>query len=217
MAPQRRVSRELIQEAALGLVERGSLTALTFQALADRLGVSKQAILYWYPSKWELMADCSLPIIRQEADALISTLAGSRDAPDAIERFVRTFASHYGTRLPQFRVLYMIHPLGIEPNAPEQQAALEPVHRVTSSIYGALEASIARDGEFAKGANPRQLAVATHMAAIGLITMFALADALGDPLIHPLDDMVDAMVALQTGQVAAKAEPKGRVIRQRSR
>mgnify|MGYP006172724959 CR=1 FL=1 len=39
------------------------------QALADSLGVSKQAILYWYPSKWELMADCSLPLIRQEADA----------------------------------------------------------------------------------------------------------------------------------------------------
>jgi AcrR family transcriptional regulator len=204
VAPQRRVSRELIQEAALELVERGSLTAVTFQALADKLGVSKQAIIYWYPSKWELMADCSLPIIRQEADALIAALTGSRDAPDAIERFIRAFASHYGSRLPQFRVLYMIHPLGIEPNAPEQQAALAPVHRVTASIYGALEAAIARDGEFANGANPRQLAVATHMSAIGLITMFALADALGDPLIHPLDKMVDAMVALHAGPVSSR-------------
>ena len=63
MPPQRRVSRELIQEAAINLVERGGLTALTFQALADRLGVSKQAILYWYPTKWELIAECGLPLM----------------------------------------------------------------------------------------------------------------------------------------------------------
>jgi AcrR family transcriptional regulator len=195
--PQRRVSRELIQEAALQLVERGSLAALTFQALADALGVSKQAILYWYPSKWELMADCSLPIIRQEADALIGALTGSRDGTDAIERFLRTFASHYATRLPQFRILYMIHPLGIEPNAPEQQAALGPVHRVTSSIYAALETWIAGDPGFAADkSTPRQLAVAAHMSGIGLVTMLALADALGDPLVHSMDSMVEAMVAL---------------------
>jgi len=53
------------------MVERAGLTGLTFQALADTLGVSKQAILYWYPSKWELIADCGVPILRQEADALI--------------------------------------------------------------------------------------------------------------------------------------------------
>ena len=206
MPPQRRVSRELIQEAALRLVERGTLTALTFQALADTLGVSKQAILYWYPSKWELMADCSLPIIQQEADALIAALAGSRDADDAIERFIRAFAGHYATRLPQFRVLYLVQPLGIEPNAPEQQAALAPVHRVTGSIYAALEAWIAGDTDYARNSvSARQLAVAAHMSAIGLITMFALADALGDPLVHSLDKMVDAMAALQRhGRVAAE-------------
>jgi AcrR family transcriptional regulator len=195
--PQRRVSRELIQDAALALVERGTLSALTFQALADALGVSKQAILYWYPSKWELMADCSLPILRQEADALIGAMAGSRGGADAVERFIRAFVGHYASRLPQFRVLYMIQPLGLEPNAPEQQAILAPVHRVTSSIYAALESWIAGDPDFARdNVSPRQLAVAAHMSAVGLVTMFALADALGDPLVHPLDKMVDAMVAL---------------------
>ena len=215
--PQRRVSRELIQEAALALVERGTLTALTFQALADTLGVSKQAILYWYPSKWELMADCSLPIIRQEADGLIAALARSRDGADAIERFIRAFASHYAARLPQFRVLYMIQPLGIEPNAPEQQAALAPVHRVTSSIYAALESWIAGDPAFAQAdVSPRQLAVATHMSAVGLVTMFALADALGDPLVHSFDKMVEAMVALhRRGDAAGTSATVAKRARQR--
>jgi AcrR family transcriptional regulator len=209
--PQRRVSRELIQDAALGLVEQGTLSALTFQALADALGVSKQAILYWYPSKWELMADCSVPIIRREADALIGAMAGSRDGADAIERFIRAFAAHYANRLPQFRVLYMIQPLGVEPNAPEQQAALAPVHRVTSSIYAALESWIAGDPDYARDdVSPRQLAVAAHMSAIGLVTMFALADALGDPLIHPLDKMVSAMIALHKPSRAGGAKAAAR-------
>jgi AcrR family transcriptional regulator len=213
--PQRRVSRELIQDAALGLVERGTLSALTFQALADALGVSKQAILYWYPSKWELMADCSLPLIRQEADALIGAMSGARDSADAIERFLRAFAGHYANRLPQFRVLYLIQPLGVEANAPEQQSALAPVHGVTSSIYAALESWIAGDLGYARDdVSPRQLAVATHMSAIGLVTMFALADALGDPLLHPLDKMVDAMVALvvprRPGRATAKAAARRR-------
>jgi AcrR family transcriptional regulator len=212
--PRRRVSRESIQEAALAIVERGSLTALTFQALADKLGVSKQAILYWYPSKWELMADCSLPIIRQEAEALIAAMSGSRDASDAIARFIRAFAAHYADRLPQFRMLYMVHPLGIEPNAPEQQTALAPVHGVTASVYGALEGWIAGEPGFADGRSPRQLAVAVHMSAVGLVTMFALADALGDPLAHPLDQMVDAMVALHTQRSQPTSE--GRVTRRRS-
>jgi AcrR family transcriptional regulator len=199
--PQRRVSRELIQDAALAMVERSGLTGLTFQALADTLGVSKQAILYWYPSKWELIADCGVPIIRQEADALIGAVAGSHDGRDAIERFIRAFARHYVSRLALFRIVYLPEPLGTEPNAPEQQAALAPIHRVTSSIYAALETWIAGDSSLAQtDVSPRQLAVAAHMSAVGLVTMFAVADAYGDPMVHSVDKMVDAMVALYRGR-----------------
>ena len=198
------------------MVERAGLNGVTFQALADALGVSKQAILYWYPSKWELIADCGVPIIRQEADALIGALAGSRDGSDAIERFIRAFASHYAPRLPLFRVVYLPEPLGTEPNAPDQQAALAPIHRVTSSIYAALETWIASDASLAQqDVSPRQLAVAAHMSAVGLITMFAVADAYGDPLVHSFDKMVDAMVALHrprpSGVVATPT--KGRRVR----
>lgn len=209
MPPQRRVSRELIQETALGLVERETLTALTFQALANALGVSKQAIIYWYPTKWELIADCALPMMRQEAEALIAALAGSRNGRDAIERFIRAFAHHYENRLPQFRVLYLPQPVVVtEPNAPEQQAALAPIHRVTSSIYAALEAWIAGDPELARDyVSARQLAVAAHMSAVGLMAMFAGADAIGDPFVHPLDKMVDAMLALQLPKAERDSAP----------
>lgn len=216
MPPQRRVSRELIQDAALALVELGGLTGLTFQGLADALGVSKQAILYWYPSKWALIADCGLPMMQQEANALISALAVSRDGGDAIERLIRAFAGHYATRLPQFRVLYMPQPLSTEFNLPEQQAALAPIHRVTSSIYASLESWIARDPEYAGDeVSARQLAVAAHMSAVGLMTMFAAADAIGDPMVHRLDQMVEAMVALHRRNAGRESAPASSAARKR--
>lgn len=55
--PSRRVTREAIVEEARRLVAEQGTAALTFQALASTLGVSKQAIIYWYPSKRELVRD----------------------------------------------------------------------------------------------------------------------------------------------------------------
>jgi AcrR family transcriptional regulator len=198
MAPPRRVSRDLILEQAMGIVTRHGGAALTFQAIADALAVSKQAILYWYPSKWELVADLYLPAMRHEAEVVLAAISEASGPADAIERFIRAFADHYASRLSQFRLLYLPEPLGGEPNAPEQQAALAPIHKVTSSVYGALESQIARSPFSMGDTSPRQLAVAVHMSAVGLLTMFALADALGDPLAQPLDRMIDAVVALQT-------------------
>lgn len=210
MASLRRITRERILDEAIRLVERDGVQALTFQALADRLGVSKQAVLYWYPSKWELMTDYSAPELRKEADVLLGAIAGSKRAADAIERFIRAFVDHYAQRLPQFRILYLSPPVGGEPNSPQQQAALAPVHQITASVYGALESRIASDPDFIRNATPRRLAVAVHMSAIGVVTLFALADALADPLAQPMKEMVDAMVALQTGGGAAVAQ--GRLV-----
>jgi AcrR family transcriptional regulator len=195
----RRVTREAILEEATRLVERSGVNALTFQALADALEVSKQAVLYWYPSKWELMTDYSVPEMRKEADVVLAAISGSQTAADAIGRFVRAFVHHYAQRLPQFRILYLVPPVGGGPSTPDQQAALAPVHRITSSIYGALESAIAADPDFVREADPRRLAVAVHMSALGLVTMLALADSISDPLRHQMDDLIDAMVALQTG------------------
>ena len=203
MPASRRVTRESIIKEAMTLVSRQGAASVTFQAIASALGVSKQAIIYWYPTKWELIADICLPLMREEADSLVPAVSAAAGARDAIDVFVRTFVAHYIVRLPQFRLLYLPQSFGvIEPNAPDQQAALAPVHRITSSVYSALEGKIASDTDFLPQLAPRRVAVAVHMAGVGLITMFAAADALGDPMVHAPDAMVDAMVAVLTAQKA---------------
>lgn len=206
MPASRRVTRETIVKEAMKIVGRHGTSALTFQAIASALGVSKQAIIYWYPTKWEMIADICLPLMREEAEALLPAVAPATGAAQSIDLFVRAFVRHYLPRLPQFRLLYSSSPIEVsEPNAADQQSALAPIHRVTSSVYSALEGKIAADADFVTGVSPRRVAVAVHMAAVGLVTMFAAADALGDPMVHAPDDMVEAMVAVLTAKPRAEA------------
>ena len=140
---------------------------------------------------------------RMERDTLAAM--AHRDAGGILElAVIPTFATRWLIpRLPQFRLLYLPQSLGVtEPNAPDQQEALAPVHRITSSVYSALEGKIASDADFLAQVAPRRVAVAVHMAGVGMITMFAAADALGDPMVHAPDDMVNAMIAVLTAQTA---------------
>src|ERR1700729_3450346 len=103
MAGPRRVRREAIVEAASRIVAEQGAAAMTFQALAAVLGVSKQAIIYWYPSKWELVRDVCLPAMRAEADITVAAIEPAASAAEAIDLFVRALVGHYIGRLAQFR------------------------------------------------------------------------------------------------------------------
>lgn len=200
MAGRGRVTRQAIIEHAMRIVaERGS-AALTFQALAAALDVSKQAVIYWYPSKWELVRDVSLYALKAEAEATIAALQDARTAPEAIGRFVRALVAHHLADLGRFRMLYL-GAAEFDTRTAQARAAeiLEPIHETTSSMYAALAAKIAADPAFLAGENPRRLAVAAHMAGIGLLTMLALADSMEDPMAHPTEALLDALVALLTG------------------
>lgn len=213
MPAPRRITREAIVKEAVKIIARKGAGAVTFQSIATAFGVSKQAIIYWYPNKWALVADICLPFMREEADVLLPALAETSSAHQAIDALIRTFVGHYLVRLPQFRMLYLPQPLGVtEPNEPNQQAALAPIHSVTSSVYTALQDKIAADTSYISDVTPRRAAVAVHMAAVGLVTMFAAADALGDPMVHAAGDMVDAMTAvLAPRRMSEKPRRKSRL------
>ncbi|MBI4920174.1 MAG: TetR/AcrR family transcriptional regulator [Devosia nanyangense] len=208
MAGRRRVTREAIVEHARRVVADRGAGALTFQALAAALGVSKQAIIYWYPSKWELIRDSSLPALKAEADTIIRAVALARTAPEAIERCIRALVAHHLADLGSFRMLYLAPQFDERASLADPEADAEilvPIHQTTSAMYAALEARLAADSAFCRGENPRRLAVAVHMAGIGLLTMVALADSVDDPLAHGTDALVGALIVLLTaGQTAAQ-------------
>jgi AcrR family transcriptional regulator len=201
MAGRRRISREAIIEQAQRIVGEQGTAALTFQALAAALGVSKQAIIYWYPSKWELVRDVSLPALKTEATVTVAAVQDAESAPEAIERFVRALIAHHLADLGKFRMLYLAPQFDNRATLPsDAQAILRPIHETTSSMYAALASKIAGDPHFLASEHPRRLAVAAHTAGIGLLTMLALAESVEDPLAHETGALVDSLVALLTGR-----------------
>jgi len=68
-------------------------------------------------------------------------------------------------------------------------------------MYGALEAVLAQAPDVASASSARVAAVSTHMAAIGVLTMLSLAEAVHDPMAHATDKLVDAIVVLATGRL----------------
>ncbi|WP_170314602.1 TetR/AcrR family transcriptional regulator [Aquibium carbonis] len=201
MATRRRVTREMIVAEARRLVAEHGTSALTFQALASSLGVSKQAILYWYPSKRALAKDFCLPILKEERDVVVAAIAEASSATEAITAFVRALVRYHLSDLGRFRMLYLW--LQFEPGValrPGDEHLLDPIHETTGSSYDVLEAKITADPSFLGDGDARKLAVAVDMAALGLVTMMAMAEAMNDPWRHSTDSMVDALVDLLTGK-----------------
>lgn len=180
---------------ARDLVASEGLAALSFDAIAARLGRSKQAVLYWYPNKQALLAALFLPFLRAEAEAGRAAIAGATSAPEAITVFVRAIAAFHLSDLDRFRMMYLVPQTTTGRTGPKAQSdVLHQVHPVTDTLYADLAASLARDNT----PNPdaaRAEAFAIHTATLGLILMHALADRLGDPLKHPPEQAIAALIA----------------------
>lgn len=203
---RKRISRdEIVSLAATIVADRGT-EALTYQVLADGLGVSKQAIIYWFPSKSELARELILPALRGESDTAIAAVEGSESPADAIDRFVRALTGYHLGNIGRFRMLYLSgRPVDTAGEAMVTGAALDEIHAITTPMYAALAAALARGDYVLSPATARQQSAIIHMAAIGLLTMLALADAINDPLAHATEPLIETMIGVLTAGAATAA------------
>ena len=197
--PRPRNTRDRILEAAAALVSVGGLDAVTFDAVAARLGVTKQAVIYWFPSKVALLSALALPGLRAEARAAIDAASEASCPAEAARAVVRTVIDFHLGDLPRFRLMYLSPQIGVTVAARQTAEELvKQVHPVTGEMYAAIAAALA-DGPAA-----RETAVALHMAALGHVLMAALTDAIGDPLRHAPETLADRLAdILATGSHVA--------------
>lgn len=167
---------------------------VSFDAIARRIGCSKQAVLYWYPSKRDLLLGLYQPWLEAETVSAESAVAGAVGRSEAIERFVRAVISFHTEDLDRYRMMYLAPQTTSARNRDKGiTGAGDEIHSVTGRLYGALAAHLGGAPEAA-----RQQAVAIHSAALGLVLMFSLADSTQDPLRHSNSDLIDALVASLT-------------------
>ena len=187
--PAQKTSDQILK-IAQELLASGGLAAVSFDAIARRLGRSKQAVLYWYPTKHDLLASMFLPWLEAEADVAIRSVADATSRDDAVDGFVRGVAAFHFDDLDRFRMMYLL-PQTMKPGANDSQNAklLNKTHPITNRVYGALAAHLEGDPIAA-----RREAVATHSAVLGIVLMFGLAERLRDPLKHSASELIDALI-----------------------
>lgn len=188
-------SKEQILSVARDIVATEGLGAVSFDVIARRLGRTKQAVLYWFPSKRKLLAAMFLPWLEAETEAAVSALEDATGRDPAVASFVRAITAFHFADLDRFRMMYLVpQTTRTVARKADSESLLEQVHPVTDRLYGALAAHL--DGPPAAA---RREAMAIHSAVLGLVLMFALGDTLDDPLKHGEAAMVEALCALLTG------------------
>jgi AcrR family transcriptional regulator len=183
------IAREILASEGLG--------ALSFDAVARRLGRSKQAVLYWFPTRQDLLAALFLPWLEAEAAAAISAIAAAPGRKRAIRAFVTAVADFHLEDLDRFRLMYLAPQIsGARREASSARREARPkdrlvgrVHPITGALYGALAERLGNGGK-----RSRAEALAIHSAVLGVVMMCALADSLDDPLRHSNARLVEALI-----------------------
>ncbi len=179
-AGEEALTRERILEAALSLVDKEGIEALSMRRLAKELGVDPMAIYHHLPNKRALL--CAL--IEEVFSEM--RVPESRETEDWRER-VRAWAC-------AFRDVARAHPKLVPHLASYPEAASEATLESTEELYAAFEAA---------GMSPSQIVGAVGVV-VDYLNGFALAEAsgaLGEP--DEQREMLEMLDARPQGELPA--------------
>jgi AcrR family transcriptional regulator len=163
-----------ILDAALVSFGTRGYEATSLDALADGLGMRKQSILYWFPSKdalLEALIDRSAAELAEALEASLARAGGGWDRIEAVVRSVFRLAARRPELLGLVREVGRLGP----PAATRLILALDPlVSRASAFLEAEMDAGALRRHE------PRLLLLAIYSTVIGMVTEVEVFRALGE-------------------------------------
>lgn len=190
-APQPAPTRERILDAALSAWGTRGYDGTSLDALAGALGLTKQAILYWFPSK-DALLDAVIARSAEELSAvLVRALEGAGDGWGKVEAVVRSVFRLAARRPELFGLLREVSRLG-PPAATRMIVELQPlVRRASGFLQAEMEAGHMRRHD------PNLLLLAIYSTVIGMVTEVDVLRALGEePTARSLVRRRDDVLAL---------------------
>ena len=181
-----------ILDEALNSFGSSGYDSTSLDALADRLEISKQTILDWFPSKEALMAAVIQRSAEELSKALEAALEEAGDGWDRIEAIVRSVFRLAARRPALLGLLREVARLG-PPAATQMTEALDPlVARATGFLSDEMEAGRMRKSD------PRLLLLAMYSTVIGMVTEVEVMRALGEEptarsLVRRRADVIDLL------------------------
>lgn len=192
---KRERNRQEILEAARALLHEGGGDSVTLASVAGELGLTKQALYYYFPSKEALVRTLTVVLLNDEIDALIAAVDAQRSNAHVLGAMIRAFYNHYVERLHEFRTVYCQSQLYSNPTEVLDEAVIrEEINPRTRRLFDVLEARLSNgSGSASRRARYRRLGYSAWLAALGLMTMLGLAEAADDPLIYADKDLLNAL------------------------
>lgn len=203
MTAKRKDTAERILVAARSIVRSEGPDQLTFDAVANAVGVSKQAVLYWFPNKARLIEALVRPALESESAAGRSAIATKSTAGDAIRAYISALAVFHSSDLERFRLMYVTPQIGQRPGRNGTMlTTLGRIHPSTTEMYDALADKLVAGDRYERLVDARRAAAAIHTALLGLILRMAMADALNAPMRAREDALIDALVNVMAPKAA---------------
>jgi len=187
--------QEILQTAQL-LMRAGGVEAVTLASVAGELGMTKQAIYHYFPSKEALIRRLVTTLVDDEVNALLAAVEAADSGESTLGTLVRAFYDHYIGNLDALRFVYCQSQLYATPDhGMDQGTVRDEINPRTQHLFDKLEARLVADRKLTKAKRERlrRLAFTAWTSALGLMTMLGIADALDDPLVHSNEDLIDTL------------------------
>ncbi len=165
---------ERILDAALAAWGTRGYEASSLDALAAGLGITKQSILYWFPSKEALLEALISRSAEELAGAMQSALEGAGDGWAKVEAVVRSVFRLAARRPELLGLVREVSRLG-HPAATKMTLELQPlVRRASDFLEAEMEAGHMRRHD------PNLLLLAIYSTVIGMVTEVDVLRAFGE-------------------------------------
>jgi AcrR family transcriptional regulator len=165
---------ERILDEALAAWGTRGYEATSLDSLAAGLGITKQSILYWFPSKEALLEALIARSAQELARAMQSALEGAGDGWAKVEAVVRSVFRLAARRPELLGLVREVLRLG-PPAATKMTLELQPLVRRASDF---LEAEM--DAGHMRRHDPNLLLLAIYSTVIGMVTEVDVLRALGE-------------------------------------
>ncbi len=165
---------ERILDVALESFGLRGYDATSLDAIASQLEVSKQTVLYWFPSKEALMAaviDRSTGELTEALESALGNASAGWGRVEAIVRSVFRLASSNPALLGLLREVARLGP----PSATQMTRALDPL-LVRATTFLEVEMDEGR----MRRSDPSLLLLAMYSTVIGMVTEVEVLRALGE-------------------------------------
>lgn len=203
MPSKRGQTADKILIAARAIVKADGPDQLTFDAVAAQVGVSKQAVLYWFPNKARLIEALVHPALEAESNAGKVAIANQTSAGDAIRAYISALAVFHSSDLERFRLMYVTPQIGQRPGRNGTMlTTLGRIHPATTDMYEALAEMLVTYERYDRLIDARRAAAAIHTALLGLVLRMAMSYALNSPTRSRDDALVDALVNVMAPKAA---------------